>query len=136
MTIYVQEQEMISRLSDSLKRAASRAKEITEAEETKKAEIFIDFIDNIKIAAGSSHQLAHAQENPYWLNIRDKLEAVIELGGNTIEFGEHENTLWMTIRTALLGMHEQANKLFLKKAMSRQDVIINLDSRLKALPSE
>jgi hypothetical protein len=70
MTIYVQEQEMISRLSDSLKRAASRAKEITEAEETKKAEIFIDFIDNIKIAAGSSHQLAHAQENPYWLPSR------------------------------------------------------------------
>lgn len=134
--IYITEAEMISRYTESLKEAASKAKEITQAKETDKAQIFIKFIDCLKVAAGSSHQLAHAQENPYWLNIRDKLEGVIELGRNLPAFGEdNENTLWMTIRKALSGMAETGNTLFLKKAMSRQEVLSNLDQRLKNLPN-
>lgn len=43
-------------------------------------EMLIRFIDGLKIAAGSAHQLAHAQENPNWLKIRDALETMIEQG--------------------------------------------------------
>lgn len=126
---------MIARYTESLKMAASRAKEITEAKEEGKAKLFVDFISGIKVAAGSSHQLAHAQENPYWLNIRDKLEAIIELGQNLPAFKESENHLWVTIRTALLGMAETGNQLFLKKAMARKEVLEHLDQRMKNLPS-
>lgn len=43
-------------------------------------EMLVRFIDGIKIAAGSAHQLAHAQENPNWLKVRDLLESLIESG--------------------------------------------------------
>lgn len=43
-------------------------------------EMLIRFVDGLKIAAGSAHQLAHAQENPNWLQIRDLLESLIEKG--------------------------------------------------------
>lgn len=38
------------------------------------------FVDGLKVAAGSAHQLAHAQENPNWLQVRDLLETLIEKG--------------------------------------------------------
>lgn len=43
-------------------------------------EMLARFIDGLKVAAGSAHQLAMAQENPKWLQIRDVLEAIIENG--------------------------------------------------------
>lgn len=51
MTIYISEPEMLAR-----------------------------FVDGLKVAAGSAHQLAHAQENPDWLKVRDLLENLIEKG--------------------------------------------------------
>lgn len=38
------------------------------------------FIDGLKQAAGSAHQLAHAQRNPGWLRVRDLLDGVINQG--------------------------------------------------------
>lgn len=131
MAIYVTESEMIQRYVESLKEGASLAKGITTAKETEKAELFLRFMHCIKIAAGSSHQIAHAQENPYWLNIRDKLEGIIELGARLPVFSESENTLWVTIRKALLGMVETGTELFNKKAMTRVDVLTQLDIREK-----
>jgi hypothetical protein len=38
------------------------------------------FVDGLKVAAGSAHQLAHAQQNSNWLKVRDILENLIESG--------------------------------------------------------
>ncbi len=43
-------------------------------------EMLVRFVDGLKVAAGSAHQLAHAQSNPSWLSIRDFLENMIEKG--------------------------------------------------------
>lgn len=43
-------------------------------------EMLARFVDGLKVAAGSAHQLAHAQENPNWLKIRDMLESIVENG--------------------------------------------------------
>lgn len=43
-------------------------------------EMLVRFVDGLKVAAGSAHQLAHAQSNPKWLAIRDLLENIIEGG--------------------------------------------------------
>lgn len=42
--------------------------------------MLLRFVDGLKVAAGSAHQLAHAQENPNWLKVRDMLENLIESG--------------------------------------------------------
>jgi len=42
--------------------------------------MLVRFVDGLKVAAGSAHQLAHAQENPNWLKVRDLLETLIENG--------------------------------------------------------
>lgn len=70
--------------------------------------MLVRFVDGLKVAAGSAHQLAHAQENPNWLKVRDMLEALIEKG----------------------------QKLALSKAMPRQEVLANLDHRLRNLPKD
>lgn len=71
-------------------------------------EMLMRFTDGIKIAAGSAHQLAHAQENPNWLKIRDMLESVIEAG----------------------------QKLALSKSMPRQQVLEELIIREKSIPKD
>jgi beta-phosphoglucomutase-like phosphatase (HAD superfamily) len=38
-------------------------------------EALMRFMEGLKQAAGSAHILAHAQQNPGWLKIRDLLEA-------------------------------------------------------------
>jgi uncharacterized membrane protein YfbV (UPF0208 family) len=66
-------------------------------------EMLVRFVDGLKVAAGSAHQLAHAQENPNWLSIRDKLETLIEMG----------------------------QKMAMAKSMPRQQVLAELDKRQK-----
>lgn len=63
--------------------------------------MLVRFVDGLKTAAGSAHQLAHAQENPNWLKVRDYLEALIEKG----------------------------QKLALAKAMPRYEVLSELNKR-------
>lgn len=41
-------------------------------------EVLMELVDGLKKAAGSAHALAHYQENPKWLVIRDTLEKLIE----------------------------------------------------------
>lgn len=48
--------------------------------EISEPQMLVRFIDGLKIAAGSAHQLAHAQSNPMWLQVRDVLEGMIEKG--------------------------------------------------------
>lgn len=66
------------------------------------------FVDGLKTAAGSAHQLAHAQENPSWLKVRDYLENLIEKG----------------------------QRLAISKSMSRQEVLRQLDVRQSNIPKD
>lgn len=38
------------------------------------------FLDGIRQASGSAHQLAHARRDPRWLKVRDMLEAIRNSG--------------------------------------------------------
>ena len=66
------------------------------------------FVDGLKVAAGSAHQLAHTQENPNWLKVRDMLETLIEKG----------------------------QRLALSKSMPRQEVIKQLNIRQVNAPKD
>lgn len=66
------------------------------------------FVDGLKVAAGSAHQLAHAQENPNWLKVRDMLETLIEKG----------------------------QRLALSKSMPRSEVLKELDIRQSKAPKD
>lgn len=131
--LYVTESEMIERYVDSLKKAASRAGEFMTAKEEDKPELFVDFIDGLKVAAGSSHQLAHAQMNPQWLDLRNLLEQVIEVGQLLPTF-EGTEPSWKRIETSLKQMIVKGQKIFTSRSIARQDVLESLDRRLKSLP--
>lgn len=134
MVVYLSESDMIKRFNDSLKLAASHAKEFTECELEKKPKLFVEFIEGLKGAAGSSHQLAHAQMNPYWLDVRDRLEKIIEVGQSLPSFNNPNYALWLQISDSLLHLADQGNKMFLRKALPAQQVDRLLDIRLKNLP--
>lgn len=70
-------------------------------------EMLVRFVDGLKVAAGSAHQLAHAQSNPNWLQVRDLLESLIEKG----------------------------QKMAMAKSMPRSEVIRQLDVRQAAIKS-
>lgn len=131
MTLYVTEQEMIDRFIDSLKRAADRAKDFPETPMNKKGEKFVEFINDIKVAAGSAHQLGHAQENPKWLDTRDLLENIITVGYTLPQNSENENGLWAKVQTLLEQLSETGRKLATMRAMKRVDVLTHLDARSK-----
>lgn len=125
---------MILRFSDGLKRAASHAKEFTECELDRKPKLFVEFIESLKASAGSSHALAHAQMNPYWLDVRDRLEKIIEVGQSLPSFNNPNYALWLQISNSLLHLADQGNKMFLRKALTAGQVDKLLDIRLKNLP--
>lgn len=68
--------------------------------------MLVRFVDGLKVAAGSAHQLAHAQENPNWLKVRDMLENLIEHG----------------------------QKMAMSKSMPREEVLRQLDIRQRNIP--
>ncbi len=127
----ITEKEMLDRYVDGLKRAVSHAKEFHNSSPDQKPQLFLDFIDGIKVAAGSAHQLAHAQENPKWLSTRDILEAVIAASQDIKVFIQEDNKHWDQIKTALEGMIVMGTKLATSKAMKRIDVLAHLDERAK-----
>ena len=130
MVLYVSESEMIERFSQGLSKSAARAKEFLTIPQDKKPQTFVDFIDGIKVAAGSAHQLAHAQENPHWLEVRDYLEGVIELGQNLPTLStEKTSHLSLQVETNLLNMKDIGIKMARAKPMSRNDVLANLTLR-------
>ncbi len=131
MVIEITEAEMLDRYCDGLKRASSRAKEFTVASGDKKPELFVDFIDSLKVAAGSAHQLAHAQENPKWLSTRDLLEGVIAVSQSITVFTNDDNPFWNQIEGSLNKMIHTGKTLATSKAMKRVDVLAHLEAREK-----
>ena len=136
MTLYVTEQEMVERYVDSLKKASSRSLEMIKADFGKRPKLFIEFIAEIKVAAGSAHQLFHSQQNPYWLKIRDALEKIIEIGQTVPPQSVKQNGLWSQIKTSLDGMIERGQKLFIVKPMQALDVLAEMALREKKLAKE
>jgi hypothetical protein len=131
--IYITEAEMLERYIDGLKKSASRAEEFLTAESEEKARLFIEFIEGIKVAAGSAHQLAHAQENPKWLDTRDLLEAVITVAQSILVHTEDDRPFWQKIKTSLEIMQVTGRTLATSRAMKRSDVLLHLDERAKTL---
>lgn len=129
MSLEITEYEMIERYVDGLNKSASKAKEIMTATLEQKPALFVDFVSGVKVAAGSAHQLAHAQENPHFLSIRDLLEGVIIASQDVVVFDQKYNGLWMKIKNDLEHMAVTGRKMANGKAMSRQAVLDNLDSR-------
>jgi hypothetical protein len=128
---------MISRYTDSLEKAASRAKEMITSELSEKPRIFTEFLNSIKVAAGSAHQLAHSQvdHSTRWLALRDLLEKIIEAGVEIPTFGGSEkNYLWMSIKRSLENLSESGKKLFVSKALTKEVLNFELDQRFKNAP--
>lgn len=129
MSLEISEYEMIERYVDGLNKAASRAREFVTAEEQRKPLLFVEFTDGLKAAAGSAHQLAHAQSNPNFLGIRDVLEKVIGGAQGLITCGPKSNGSWMVIKQSLEEMAVRGRKMATSKALTRQEVLDVLDVR-------
>ncbi len=102
------------------------------ATEKEKLRLFVDFIEGIKLAAGSAHALAHYQENPKWLDVRDLLENIITVSTGLPQLTEDALPLWGSIKTSLDQIVETGEKLYTMKSMSRIDVLQNLSFRQKS----
>lgn len=133
MTIYVSEYEMVQRFEGGLKQSASAVTELQKSTLQERPEIVVKFIDGIKVAAGSAHQLCHAQENPHFLDIRDKLEAIISQTEVLVTSASPDNPLWTKIREHLLGIADKGKRMATSKGMTRAEVLTNLDVRSKIL---
>ncbi len=124
---------MLDRYVDGLEKASSRAKEMVTSELNKQPEIFTEFLNSIKVAAGSAHQLAHSRVDvsTRWLHLRDVLEAILEVGQTLPTFGQKNNGAWMSIKKSLDQLADQGKRLFQAKAISKVDLNFELDQRLK-----
>jgi hypothetical protein len=134
MTLELSEKEMISRFSDSMKRAASSAKTMTEDRVDLKPQALLTFVHELKVAAGSAHQLFIYRENLFMEKIRDTLEAVIEQAQNVVATAP--SIYWFTIKQALENIAVSGLKSVDQKAMTRQDVLANLDYKQKNLNTD
>lgn len=129
---------MLNRYTDGLEKAASRAKEMITSELSEKPRIFTEFLNSIKVAAGSAHQLAHSQvdHSTRWLSLRDLLEKVIDVSQDLPTFGgPKSNGLWMSIKKSLENMAFSGKKLFTSKALSKADLDFELTKRLENAPN-
>lgn len=114
---------MHNRFVDSLKKAASRAGEFNSCQENQKPQLFIDFIEGLKVSAGSAHQLGATRMDPRWLNIRDLIENVLDLGKTMPPTKDDDSKMWNDIQTLLNRLAENGQKLFNLRSMPRVDVL-------------
>ena len=128
MTLIISEKEMIERYSDSLKEAASRCRELIKSDEKDRPEVFIKLAHSLKICAGSAHQLAISQENTKFLQIRDAIERFLEFSQQNI-FKKHEGHVWTVVANQLDILADNGKKVATSKAMTRLQVLTELDSR-------
>lgn len=138
MVVYLTEKEMIDRYADGLQESASRALEFTTSAIKERPKLFTQFIHGIKVAAGSAHQLAHAQMNPKWLDVRDLLEKIIDMNSNLpiTTFNSEQQLVWSSISKSLLSLVEKGKTLATMKVMPHYEVLSRLDVRQKKLEKE
>jgi hypothetical protein len=75
--------------------------------ELSEPEILLRLLDGLKKASGSAGQLAHHQQNPAWLDIRNNLEI----------------------------MHKLCSQVATSRAVPRQEVLRSIDRRAKTFVS-
>lgn len=131
----ITESEMIERYIDGLKKASSRAEEFTKQPLKERPRLFFEFIEALKIAAGSAHQLAHAQQNTKFLSVRDIIEGVITVGQTLPLHSEADNQLWLQIRDSLDKLVAAGRKMATSRAMTRSEVLTQLDFKAENLPN-
>lgn len=130
MVVYLSESEVLERLVEGLKKSASRAEEFTTAIEKEKPQLFLDFMNGIKTAAGSAHALAHSQMNPQWLTVRDLLEKILDTYQELpVKFANEQNIIWIQIKDFLLALIDKVRKLAERKALQFSEVLKRLDAR-------
>ena len=124
---------MLNRYVDGLKKAKSKALEMIKSPLEQQPRIFIDFIEGLKVAAGSAHQLCFAQldHSTSWLSLRDRLEKIIELSKQLPSFTQNNNGLWFNISQTLEALIALGQKLATQKAFSRNDILFDVDQRAK-----
>lgn len=132
MVVYLNEQEMIDRFGDGLKKAASRTDDFLQAAPVNKPRIYADFIEGIKVAAGSAHQLAQTRESPKWLKIRDILELVIVISQELPVAKQDDGPAWKRVKEQLEALHKTGIRLYLSRPEKRQDVLVELAIREQA----
>lgn len=120
---------MLSRYIDGLKKSASAANEITRSVHEAKPKVFVNFVEGLKVSAGSAHQLAHAQQNVQWLGIRDLLEAIIDKSQTIVVFNSSANHLWLSIETSLRNLMEKGKKMATSKAVTRVELLADVALR-------
>ena len=131
MTLYLTEKQVLNRYVDGLREASSRAQEMMRSQESDKPKILVDFIHAMRTSAGSAHQLAHSQQDhsTAWLNLRDLLEKIIEIGEVLPLITSKSNGSWLTIKQQLDQMIVNGEKLFTSKAFSRHEILDGLAVR-------
>lgn len=120
---------MLDRYTDGLKKSASAANQITRSLLESRPKIFVEFVSGMKVAAGSAHQLAHAQQNVKWLSIRDLLEGVIEKSQDIVTFNSEANPFWFSIEKSLQSLCERGIKMATSKAVTRADLLVDVAAR-------
>lgn len=93
----------------------------------------------IKEASGSAHQLAHMQQNPIFLQIRDQLEAMMRDSGK-IALMNHMGKKPPLVKGRSVFIHNSdilkalailGNKIATSKSMKRSDVLFMIDERAR-----
>lgn len=120
---------MLGRYNESLRVAADRARQFTTEKESSKPQLFIDFVEGLKVAAGSAHQLSMARMDTRWLDIRDCLEKILDLGKSMPPTKGDDSQMWIRIETTLLQMADNGIKLSNMKSQSRVETLVNLNNR-------
>jgi hypothetical protein len=128
---------MLNRYIDGLKKAASRAGEFHSNAMANRPKLFVDFIEGLKGAAGSAHQLSHSRMDTRWLDIRDFLEKILDLGKTMPPTNESDARMWAMIQQNLNGMVDKGQKLANSaKGQTRLDTLVNLSIRENKTRSE
>lgn len=135
MTLVISENEMIYRFGDGLKLSISKAGEfIKTPKDSNKPELFLDFLGGLKVAAGSAHQLAHARMDTRWLDLRDILEKVLDLGKEIPVSKADDGEMWLRIAKSLVTLSNTGFYLANNtKAQKRADTLAALTTRETAV---
>lgn len=129
----ITEAEMVERLVDGAGDAADCIREMCQAITMMMAPTpnsLIRFRRAMKDASGSAGQLAHAQQNPAYLTLRDQMEAIVPQATQAAMSRDPRAGLMLAqIGTVLDGLRDAVLQIAVAKSVPRPDVLAMLDER-------
>lgn len=136
------ENEAISRFIDGTRGAADYMLQLQNIDKYPKSSQYL--LRSIKEASGSAHQLAHMQQNPIFLQIRDQLEAMMRESGRLALLNHiGKNPPLMRGRSVfahnsdlLKALSILGKKIATAKAMKRPDVLFMVDERERSIKAK